>query len=381
MEDRMKGFLFKRTYESALVREKETYSLLDEIIDYGAEKMAEENPPLAAMFPLKLCTMNKVDIGLMLADAMVVHTVKEDKRTIISCKREIIEKMLNISGGVMSFYGRGTIPEDLKMKINFKGIGGTPYYSDPPEKTDLTYYADGFKGHISIEDGKLSYALGLSEDAEDEVSGPSIWIMNLLCGAVDPSEIKEGKGRECVEYMKKAFSNIVAAVIDGYPEHVFLKDEWFSIIKDGWNSDEERVESLKAYDVEMPLDIINISRATSPDDMMDTLLSPLDSDVQKGVVDEGKVRMLISWKDGKVDIRILKPDEEVSHTFRVVLDYEGMTKLTTEEVSSTSLYKTGHLKLIGPGEIILSGYKGLVHLFNHMFNGSLTPIVRRSIKG
>jgi hypothetical protein len=115
--------------------------------------------------------------------------------------------------------------------------------------------------------------------------------------------------------------------------------------------------------------------------MMDTILSPLDPAVKKGIVEAGKVKMLISWKDGKVDIRILKPEEEVSHTFRAVMDYEGMTRLTTEEIPVLSLIKTSELKLIGSGENILSDFKGLVHLFNHIFNGSLVPIERRSIGG
>jgi hypothetical protein len=381
LEDEMKKFLFKRTYESVLVKEEETYSLLDAVIDYGAEKIAEENPLLAAMFLFKLCTMSRDDLGLILADDMVVYPAGGE-RTVIDCKGETLEKIFNISGGVMSFYGSGIIPKDLKTKINFKGIGGTPFYGSSPEKSDLAYYDDGFKGHISIEDGKVSYTLGLAEDAEHEVSGPSRWIMNLLFGAVDPSEIKEKGVRECVEYMDKILYKIITMIQDGYPQYIILQDEWVSRIKEEWNSNEEKMEELKAHDAVVPVDIINSPppRPSAPGTMTEDVLAKLDPAVQRGLVDEGKIRILLQWKDGKLDIKFLKPEEEVSSTFKITLDYEAMTRMTAGEISFLNLYKSSDLRIAGSGENVLSIFVGLAHLMHHIFDGTLAAIVRRSIK-
>ena len=381
LEDEMRRFLSENAYDSVLVKEKETYSLLDAVIDYGAEKIAEENPLLAAMFLFKLCTMSRDDIGLVLADDMVVYPAGGE-RTVIDCKGEMIEKIFNISGGVMSFYGKGIIPKDLRTKINFKGTGCTLFYGSSPEKSDLTYHDDGFKGHISIEDGKVSYALGLAGDAEHEVSGPSRWIMNLLFGAVDPSEIKEKGVAECVGYMDKILYKVVTMIQDEYPQYVILQDEWVSRIKEEWNSNEEKMEELKALDAMLPLDIINFSstRFSAPGTMGADVLAKLDPEVQSGIVEEGKIKILLQWKDGKLDIRILKPEEEVSSTFKITVDYEAATRMITGETSFLHLFKTNELKILGSGEDALSIFEGLRHLIHYIFDGTLTMLVRRSIK-
>jgi hypothetical protein len=206
--------------------------------------------------------------------------------------------------------------------------------------------------------------------------------MNLLFGAVDPSEIKEKGVRECVEYMDKILYKIITMIQDGYPQYIILQDEWVSRIKEEWNSNEEKMEELKAHDAVVPVDIINSPppRPSAPGTMTEDVLAKLDPAVKRGLVEEGKIRILLQWKDGKLDIKFLKPEEEVSSTFKITLDYEAMTRMIAGETSFLNLYKSSDLRIAGSGENVLSIFVGLAHLMHHIFDGTLAAIVRRSIK-
>ena len=350
------------------------------------EKIAEENLPLAAMFPLKLCAISGDDLGLMLVDDLVVYPAGGE-RILVNCKREVVDKILTIMGGLTSFYGRGIIPKDFKTKINFRSIGGTPFYGSSPEKSDLIHYDDGFKGHISVEDGKVSYMLGLAEDAKHEVAGPFKWITSLLIGLVDVSEVEDDVAKEYVGYMEKMFSKVITTLMDEYPQYALLKEEWLSMVKDECHSDEKMVEIFKVYDGGAIIDIINIpfdSVSKDPKDIMDTLLAPYDPAVKSRAFsdDEGKLTIFLQWKDGKVDLRVLKPEEEVSSTFKVTLDYEETRRMTTGETSFLYLFKTSDLRVIGSGKDVLPLLEGLVLLFHYMWDGLfIPPMMRRRIKG
>ena len=53
------------------------------------------------LFPLKLCEMDKDGLGQVLADDLIVHPADGDL-TLIRSGREIFDKILGISGGIMS---------------------------------------------------------------------------------------------------------------------------------------------------------------------------------------------------------------------------------------------------------------------------------------
>jgi hypothetical protein len=101
------------------------------------------------------------------------------------------------------------------------------------------------------------------------------------------------------------------------------------------------MEELKAHDAVVPLDIINFSptRFSAPGTIVADVLAKLDPEVQSGLVEEGKIKILLQWKDGKLDIRTLKPEEEVSSTFKITLDYEAMTRMITGETSFSTCIK------------------------------------------
>ena len=235
-----------------------------------------------------------------------------------------------------------------------------------------------------MEDGKVSYMLGLAEDAEHEVAGSFEWLTSLLIGLVDVSEVEDDVAKEYMGYMEKMFSKVITTLMDEYPQYTFMKEEWLPRINDVSHSDEKLVEVFKVYDGGAIIDIINIPpfHDLFPKDIMDTLLAPYDPAVKSCAIDEGKLTIFLQWKDGKVDLRILKPEEEVSSTFKVTLDYEETRRMTTGETSFLYLFKTGDINVIGSGKDVLPLLEGLVLLFHHTLDGLfIPPMIRRRIKG
>jgi hypothetical protein len=198
------------------------------------------------------------------------------------------------------------------------------------------------------------------------------------------SEVEDDVAKECVGYMEKMFSKVIATLMDEYPQYTLLKEEWLSRINDVCSSDEEMVEVFKAYDGAAIIDIINIpfdSFSKDTKDMMDTILTPYDPAVKSCAFDEGKLTVFLQWKDGKIDIRILKPEEEVSSTFKATLDYGEATRMATGEASFLYLFKTGDINVIGAAKDVLPLMKGLVLLLHHILDGALIPpMTRRRIK-
>ena len=380
MEDRMKKFLSKRLCESVLTKEEEGLPLMGAVMDYGVENIARENPLLVAIFLPKLCAINRDDMGLILSDLTATPSEKRPTGMIYENGKDLLQKMFDISGEVMGFYGKEIIPKDFKTKINFRGMGGTDIWGNSPEKSDLVQYNEGFSGHVSVEDGNVSIGLGQMDGADYEVFGPSTWVMRFLFGAVDPSDVEEGDG-DYVGYMKEVFSNITNMILEKYPQYVFLKDEWFSRVNEEWNSDEEKMNGLKETNGTISiyvedLDVSNIY----PKDTMNAVLSSLDPAVKKGIDEEHKVAMLLQWKDGKVDLRILKPGEEPSSDGKFITNYETIMRIANGEDAVYWAHRRRDLMIDSKGkskvESILRVLDGLVGFIHHMIDGSLIMTVR-----
>lgn len=366
-----------RLYSFAVSNPNEVVSILDETLNYGVEDLGKENPLSLARFLLKFCAIDKEDLG------MALKPLIGGGREIVRGMEDMVGKLLDLLTSIGNFFLGDSIPKDVSMRLNLKSGGGTVFYGSSPDKSDLIFNDDGFKAHLVIEDGKISAGLGFLDDAE-EVTGPTDWIKNLFFGAVDASEIKNERVKEYIKYVNPLVLNMISMVIQD-PKDVVLSDAWLSDAEKRWNSDDEKINSLKDNDISTLIRIREIPSAIFPN--IDLVLEVLKGKLSekeiariKDFFKKGAANILLSSKNGKINLKLFSTDEKPpSADMNVDFLYEGLAKYAYGEMSLMRLVKEPYVFITTPlgqgrGAKVFRSITGLDLLMKELIRNILLPI-------
>ncbi|BDC35320.1 hypothetical protein [Candidatus Methanoliparum sp. LAM-1] len=377
IKNKLDRFLTHRVYSFGVSNPDESVSVLDDALNYGVEKLSREDANLLMRFLLKFCTIDKEDIGLALKGTY--GGGKEGKDFEIARSMEdLVGKLFDFLTDVENLFIGDSIPKDADIRLNLKSAGETLFYGD---KTDLWSNDDGLKAHLVVKDGKISAGLGFLDDA-DEIGCPTDWIMNLFFGAVDASEIKNEKVKEYIKYSNSAIPNLISMVIKD-PKDVVLSDAWLSDAKKRWNSDDEKVNSLKD-DISAVIRLEEIPSVVYPDidmilDISKDKLSQEEITRIKELFEKGAVSILLSSKDGKIDLKFLDEKERPSVDMNVKFLYDGLVRYVYGEMSLMRLVKEPYVFITTPGgegrgKKVFGSIIGLDLLMKELLRGILLPI-------
>jgi len=378
IKNKLERVLQHRLYSFSVSNPDEPVSILDETLNYGVEDLGKENPLSLARFLLKFCAIDKEDLG------MALKPLIGGGREIVRGMEDMVGKLLDLLTSIGNFFLGDSIPKDVSMRLNLKSGGGTVFYGSSPDKSDLIFNDDGFKAHLVIEDGKISAGLGFLDDADDEITGPTDWIKNLFFGAVDASEIKNERVKEYIKYVNSAVPNMISMVIQD-PKDVVLSDAWLSDAEKRWNSDDEKVNSLKDSDISALIRMRELPSAIFPNidlvlDILKDKLSQKEIARIKDIFDKGAADILLSSKNGKINLKLFSPDEKPpSADMNVDFLYDGMVKYAYGEMSLMRLVKEPYVYLATPGgegrgTKVFRSINGLDLLMKELVRNILLPI-------
>jgi len=363
-----------RLYSFAVSNPEEAVSVFDETLNYGVEKLSKENPLLMVKFLLKFCTIDKDDVGIAL------NPIIGGGREIIISMEDIVHRLLDVLTSICNTFLKD-IPNDVNIRLNLKSSGDTVFYSSFSDKSDLIFNDDGFKAHLIVEDGKISVGLGLLDNAE-EVTGPTNWLKNLFIGAVDASEIKNEKVKEYLKYISPLILKMVPLVIKD-PKDLVLSDAWLSDVEKRWNSDDEKINSLKD-DISILVRIREI-----PSNLFPNINSIIE--VLKGKLSEKEIARIkdffkkgadifLSSNNGRITLKLLSTDEKIpSADINVDFLYEGLVKFAYGEMSLLGLFKEPLIFITTPmksgrGAMVFKNLIGFDLLIKELIRNILLPV-------
>lgn len=364
-----------RLYSFAVSNPEEAVSVFDETLNYGVEKLSKENPLLMVKFLLKFCTIDKDDVGIAL------NPIIGGGREIIISMEDIVHRLLDVLTSICNTFLKD-IPNDVNIRLNLKSSGDTVFYSSFSDKSDLIFNDDGFKAHLIVEDGKISVGLGLLDNAE-EVTGPTNWLKNLFIGAVDASEIKNEKVKEYLKYISPLILKMVPLVIKD-PKDLVLSDAWLSDVEKRWNSDDEKINSLKD-DISILVRIREIPSNLFPNinsiiEVLKGKLSEKEIARIKDLFKKGAANILLYSNNGKITLKLLSTDEKIpSADINVDFLYEGLVKFAYGEMSLLGLFKEPLIFITTPmksgrGAMVFKNLIGFDLLIKELIRNILLPV-------